>query len=272
VSEHITQGVHDLSAEAYLDAEGVSCSMLNILAEKTPMHLYAWIKGQREEQTDALHFGTLVHYAILQGDLYKKKFHVRPEGMKMTTKEGRAWKEDHSDKPDISFEDALAISGMVESVRHHRFASRLLSEGKPEQSLFVYDEADTLRKSRLDFLSKGNVLADVKTCTTASLKYFERQVSQFRYHVRAAYYLDNCRLLGMDKEHFVFIAVEKLPPYAVRCLKLNGDAVEFGKKCYQADLQTYRNCVANDQWPGWEEGYTEVALPPWEMKQILELI
>jgi len=48
----------------------------------------------------------------------------------------------------------------------------------------------------------------------------------------------------------MFIAVEKTPPYAVRCLRLNGDVITWGRKLYEADLQTCRQCLDNDEWPG----------------------
>jgi len=270
--EHLAPGLHDITAERYFAAEGVSCGMLNILRDKTPMHLRAWLQGEMPIESEALRFGIVAHYAILEGNKYKKLFYQRPEGMKLTTKEGKAWLEDHSDKPNVSWEDGQHLLGMVEAVRRHPFAKRVLSSGKPEQSLFAIDDQDTLRKSRLDTLTDGNVLPDLKTCMSASNDFFERQILRLSYHVRAAYYLDNCRLLNMDKEHFMFILVEKTPPYAVRCLRMDGDCVTWGRKLYQADLQTWRQCLANDEWPGYEDSYSDVALPQWEMRRIYELI
>jgi hypothetical protein len=270
--EHIDPGLHDLSAERYQAAAGASCSMLLILQEKTPQHLKCWMDGQMPIETEALRFGILAHYAILEGDKYKERFYQRPEGLKFTTKEGKKWMEDHSDKPSVSFSEGQHLTGMVAAVRNHPFARRVLSGGQPERSLFAIDEMGTLRKSRLDTFTDGNVLPDLKTCLSASNDYFERQILKLHYHVRAAYYLDNCRLLNLDKEHFMFIAVEKTPPYAVRCLKMDGDAITWGRKLYQADLQTWRNCLESDSWPGYETGYADISLPPWEMKRVYELI
>ena len=271
--ESFAEGIHDLPAERYDAADGVSATMLNILAASTPLHLRCWLNGQTErEETEALRFGIIAHYAILQGEVYKDRFHVSPEGMKFNTKAGIAWKADHEDKPIVKYDDAMHLIGMVESISRHPFARRLLSTGKPEQSLFVYDDLGNLRKSRLDSLTLGTTLPDIKTVMSASDDYFKRLISRLRYHVRAAFYLDNCNLLNIDKQQFFFIAVEKLPPYAVRCLQLNGDCITWGRKCYQADLQTYRNCVESDEWPGYTNSYEEIALPDYEMKWILELI
>lgn len=270
--ENFAAGIHDIPAERYDAAQGVSCSMLNILAASTPMHLRSAMSGTPKKQTPALRTGVLAHYAVLQGDIYQERFHVAPEGMMFNTKKGKDWKADHADKPIVKFEEAVHLTGMVEAIARHPFARRVLMSGKPEQSLFVYDEHETLRKSRLDSLTDGNIIPDIKTCVSASNEYFERLISRFRYHVRSAFYLDNCRLLNMDKEHYMFIAVEKTPPYAVRCLKMDGDCITWGRKCYQSDLQTYRNCLANDEWPGYEDGFADITLPQWEMRQIYELI
>jgi exodeoxyribonuclease VIII len=270
--ENFEPGIHDIPAERYNAAAGCSASMLDILSRSTPAHLKCWLDGQEQESSEALRFGILVHYAILEGDKYKESFHVRPEGMKLTTKEGKKWKEEHGDKPNVSFDEAAQITSMVDSVRKHNYARALLQSGQPERSLFVFDKLETLRKSRLDALTDGNIIPDIKTCLSASDDAFSRAILNRRYHVRAAYYLDNCNLLNIDKDHFMFICVEKTPPYAVRCLKLDGTAIMWGRKLYEAELQTYRNCLESDEWPCYETSYAEIALPDWEMRRIDQLV
>ena len=59
-------------------------------------------------------------------------------------------------------------------------------------------------------------------------------------HVQAAYYLDNCNLVGIENQIFFFIVIEKEPPYLVRCPKLVGEVINVGKQLYQRDLPLYR--------------------------------
>ena len=259
-------GIYSIAAERYHAAAGVSKSMLDILAEKTPAHLIAYLNGEKEE-TEAMRFGTILHRALLEPDTYKDAFHVKPEGMRFSTKAGMQWQEEHKDKPCLTSDNASTIERMVSAVHRHPYARRLLAGALPEQSLFVEDDFGTLRKSRLDALTKGNVVPDIKSVENASLDAFQRAISRYRYHVQAAYYIDNCRLSGIEKEWFVFIIVEKSPPYAVRCLRLDPDAVEAGRRCYQADIQLYRTCLNEDRWPAWGDGYEDCSLPEWERKQ-----
>jgi hypothetical protein len=188
--------------------------------------------------------------------------------MKFTTKEGIAWKYAHQDKPILTADESLQISTMLYSVHSHPYAKRLLAGGKPEQSIFVEDEQGTLRKSRLDMLTTGTVIPDIKTTESASLDNFERNISRYRWHVQAAYYIDNCKLAGIDKATFFFVCVEKTPPYAVRCLQLVNEAVNIGRALYKRDLQIYRNCMESGQWPAWETGFAEASLPEWEMRRM----
>lgn len=257
-----------MAAERYHAAAGVSKSMLDVLASKTPAHLQAYLQGDGREETPAMRFGTILHRALLEPDTYKGAFYVRPEGMKFTTKDGIAWQGAHQDKPILGAPEAQQVDAMVSAVHTHPFAKRLLTGATGEQSIFVEDGQGTLRKSRLDVLTRGNVIPDIKTTESAALDSFERSVSIYRYHVQAAYYLDNCNLAGIDKQSFFFICVEKSPPYAVRCLQLMAEVIEYGRILYQRDLQVYRNCVESGTWPAWGDSYDECALPAYEMRQL----
>lgn len=259
-------GIYSVPAERYHAANGCSKTMLDFLANQTPAHLAAYLFGLTKEETPAMRFGTICHRALLEPDTYRQGFYVKPEGMRFTNKEGMAWQSEHQDKAIITQSESDQIDAMVSSVHCHPFAKKLLAGGTPEQSIFVEDHNGTLRKSRLDALTGGNVIPDLKTTESAALDLFERNVSRYRYHVQAAYYIDNCRLAGIQKDAFFFICVEKAPPYLVRCLNLNSDVIEYGRNLYQRDIQIYRNCLESGRWPGWGDGYEEVALPPWELK------
>lgn len=263
-------GIYSVPAEHYHSATGVSKSMLDILAAKTPAHLQAYLK-EPPAQTEAQRFGSILHRALLEPDTFRGAFYEKPPKMNFATNLGKEWKEMHSDKPVVTSEESAMIASMVSAVHTHPFAKRLLAGAQPEQSIFVEDTHGTLRKSRLDALTKGNVIPDIKTCESAALDNFERNISRYRFHVQAAYYLDNCNLVGIEKVSFFFICVEKSPPFAVRCLQLIGDVINAGRILYQRDLQIYRNCLETGIWPAWEETFTEAGLPIWEMKQLEQL-
>src|SRR5712675_1436141 len=98
-------GIHSLPAERYFAAAGVSKSMLDILADKTPAHLKAYIEGERDKETAAMQFGTVLHRALLEPDNFSGAFYLRPKGMRFTTKEGMSWLSQHQDKPILNSEE-----------------------------------------------------------------------------------------------------------------------------------------------------------------------
>jgi exodeoxyribonuclease VIII len=271
IQNRFKPGIYSIAAERYHAAEGCSKTMLDFLANQTPAHLQAYLYGLAKEETPAMRFGTIVHRALLEPDTYRQGFHVKPEKMRFTTKDGMQWQEEHADLPIVTQAESDQIDAMVSSVHCHPFAKRLLAGCQPEQSIFVEDPHGTLRKSRLDALTRGNVIPDLKTAESAAIDFFERNVSRYRYHVQAAYYLDNCRLAGIEKEAFFFIVVEKTAPYLVRCLQMNSDVIEYGRRLYQHDIAIYRQCLETGLWPGWPEPYDEIGLPQWEMKTAMML-
>jgi len=90
--------------------------------------------------------------------------------------------------------------------------------------------------------------------------------------VQAAYYIDLCRLVGIDKSDFVFIVVEKEAPYATAVYSLSQEAIDLGRLEYQRDLAAVRECTEKNRWPGFTDEITVIGLPAWMQKQAEALL
>jgi hypothetical protein len=260
-------GILSLPEAQYRAAEGISKSMLDWIAPpKTPAHFKAKLDGLiPDEQTPAMRLGSMIHRAILEWDTLD--YVVRPEGMVFTTKEGKEWKAAQT-KPVITQDEYQTILGMRDSVNAHPAVKRVLANAKTEVSLFANGEDGVLRKARIDALPEsGNVIVDIKSCQSADPDMMAKSVVAYRYDVQAAYYLDICKLLGIDKSEFLFVCVEKQPPYAVAVYALDQDAIAWGRKQYQRDLALVRHCMAEDHWPSFTTDITTLALPAWAQRQ-----
>lgn len=269
MSEHKLNGVHDMTADAYRLAQGVSKSMLDKLAwPKTPAHFRAYLDEPQPEPTDAMQFGTVVHTAILQPESLDK-IAVKPEGLDMRTKIGKDWAAAQGEKTIVSSDRMKAVKRMVDNVWSHPVAKRLLAGSEFERSLFAEDSLGTLRKGRLDVLTKaGNILPDLKTCESAAPDDFEKSVVNYRLMCQAAYYLDLCELVGIKREKFCFICVEKSPPYCVAVHELDEMVIEWGRKLYQRDLTVYRQCLESGVWPGYPTEVGVIGVPIWARKEM----
>jgi|694.fasta_scaffold17186_19 hypothetical protein len=262
-------GILSLPEAQYRAAEGISKSMLDWIAPpRTPAHYKAKVEGRiAEEQTPAMRLGQMIHRAILEPETVAGAWVVKPEGMNFATKEGKEWRVAQS-LPIISAEEAATITGMRDSVHAHPAVRRILAKARTECSLFANDADGMLRKARVDALPEsGNVLVDIKSCQCADAEVMAKSVMAYRYHVQAAYYLDLCELLGIERSEFLFVCVEKQAPYAVAVYALEADAIEMGRLEYRRDLAAVRHCMATDEWPGFTREITALGLPAWAQRQ-----
>jgi hypothetical protein len=255
----MSDGIRTLSAEQYFAADGVSRSMLEDILppESTPLHFWARHIGKTavDEETAAKRLGALTHRFLLEEDTTKGAFHIKPDGMKFSNKEGIAWKAAHADLPIITADEMAAINGMRAAVWAHPTARRFVKGAQLEQCLFATDEKGTLRKGRLDMLNeRGDYLAEA--------------VNNFGYYRQAAFYLDLCKLLGIEKKAFVLICVEKTPPYDVVCWQIADEIAALGRREYQTALQIYRNCMESGRWPGRSEAILGIGLPAWRQREL----
>lgn len=262
-------GILSLPEAQYRAAEGISKSALDYIAPpRTPAHYKAYTDGLLyTETTPAMRLGSMIHRAILEPDTVKGAWVVKPEGMTFTTKEGKEWRAAQT-LPIITADEAATISGMRDSVHAHPAVKRVLANCKTECSLFANGADGVLRKARIDALPEsGNVIVDIKSCQSADPDLMSKSVMAYRYHVQAAYYIDICRLLGIDKEQFLFVCVEKTPPYAVAVYALEQDAIDMGRMEYQRDLAAVKHCTSTGVWPSFTTDITALALPMWAQKQ-----
>jgi len=254
-------GIHKgIPAETYHRANGLSNSMLGQL-EKSPGTLLASMANP-PASTRAQIIGTLFHTFCLEPEL-APAIVCKPEGFTRARKADKEWLAEQEaegvlvlDKDEWDF-----IHFARENLYSHPFLKRLLSvPSQRELSLFHEDEAGILRKCRADLLpDSGNVLADLKSTSCTSIEEFSKSVFEWGYHRGAAWYLDICNALGMDRNVFGFIVASKTAPYAVDWLPLSNRAIEFGRKRYCRALSAYKHYFIHDRW----DAPNAIELPEW---------
>ena len=271
MSEHNTQGIHDMPAVQYHASNAISNSDLKwITAPYTPAHFRAYKDGQIErEETEAMRIGTLTHTCILEPEKMAGSYVIKPDGFDGRTKAGKEWLASQTGEVVVSQRNADMLARMVDSVWAHPQANALISGSDREKSLFVHEGGDLWLKGRLDCLTtSGNVIADLKTCELADLASVEKAIFAYGYFRQAAYYLRLANALGLNKTRFVFIFVEKTPPHCVALYSLTDDALKVGEMEVAASLRLLKRCTESGRWPGREVGINEASLPEWAMKQL----
>lgn len=168
------------------------------------------------------------------------------------------------------------IHGMREAVMNHPAANRLLTSvpGKAEIS-FYWNDAKTgeVCRMRPDWLREDDLIVDLKSCEDASLDGFAKSVANWRYDVQDAFYSDGFEAVtGRKPKGFVFIAVEKKPPYAVGVYILDAETKEIGRAQYREDLDKFAECKAKDVWPGYGDAIQKLNMPGWHKRKTEHLI
>jgi hypothetical protein len=185
--------------------------------------------------------------------------------MKFTTKDGKAWKEAN---PGVVVDfDIRLISNAVWN--HDEARAILSAQGSNEVSCWkVEDDTKLLLKGRADRVTTDaagfTVVADLKTVQRGEgdIESFAKSIFNWGYHIQAAFYQD---LFGAS--FFVFIVIEKEPPFAVTCYSLDAESIQLGRNKYQQWLRQIAECQASGVWPGYPQGIRSIGLTEWAKKK-----
>lgn len=272
-------GLVEIENDAYHAGPGISKSHLDSIAEdcgKTPLHYwYKYINPDRvrEEPTAAMVLGTAIHTAILEPDTLQARVVPGLDIPRRSNADKAEWASFEAANagkiilPAESYQDVLA---MRDAVHRHPVAGPLLRDGKSEQSFYATDpETGELIKCRTDWMANsGEFIIDLKSTEDASPAHFAKSVANFRYHVQQPWYEDILDILyGEHPAYWMWLAVEKKPPYAVGIYYLPPEAVRLGGMLARRDLNRIIECKRMDSWPDYATEAKELALPGWYMKQ-----
>ena len=260
--------------ETYLAWEACHFSILKLF-ERSALHAREALVHPAE-QTAAQLLGQALHTAVLEPNDFEKRY-VRAPHVDRRTKEGKAawavFEVEHPHALLLSADEHDACLEMRDAAWHHATAVGLLSGPGANELAVVWEDPDAKRrcKARLDRLTEfagWTTIMDVKTTRDASPKGFAREIATYQYQMQNAFYLDGLEALAPRERRFVFLAIEKTPPYAVACYELDPGSIELGRRAYKAALSEWSHAEETGLWPGYPPGIRELSLPPWAFKEV----
>ena len=264
----IALGFHpDLPFPDYLAEERLSPSGAKLMG-RSPA-LYAWHRANPPAETQALRVGKALHALALEGrTTFDAGFAVAPD-CDRRTREGKAlWGEfvaASEGKTVLTAAESEQVESMAAGILAHDLAPALIEGGTPELSMIWTDQetgAECKGRADLARLADGCLL-DLKTTISAAPGDFARAVLSYSYHCQAAAYETGCKALGAEIKDFLFVVVEKAPPYLAAVYRLPDSFLELGRRQWAAACRTYAQCRERDEWPGYAPGITELELPRW---------
>lgn len=277
-------GILELSADGY-HADSVSArpslsaSIAAVLCTRSPLH--AWTAHPKLnphfERTEDAKFdvGKAAHSVLLEGEDVVYIVH-EPDWRKTVAKEAREYARSLGKVPLLSHHRD-EVYAMVEVVRvqlaAHRADPPLFTDGKPEQTL-VWQEGDVTCRARLDWLRDDmRCIDDLKTTSrSADPAAFTRNLYSTGADVQAAFYQRGLRVCADAPTGAVFrwCVVETSPPYALSVVSPGPDVLALAEAKVDRAIALWRECLANDSWPGYPTEVCYAELPAWEESRWLE--
>lgn len=265
---------HDIPNDVYhARTLGVANKSALDQVDRSLKHYLSWANGREDKPTTAMLFGSACHMAILEPARFAEEYTVEEDFGDKRFKENKArfeeWKRQNGGKKLISPEDAENIGGMFEAVHAHPVVGNMIRNGVAEATIKWVDEGTGLVcKCRPDYyVADLKMAVDIKTTQDARPDSFARSVGDFRYHVQEAFYRDGFAALGETIEHFLFVAIEKTPPYAIKTYHLDQDALIEGAEQKDANMAALAHGIKTGEFPGYEDGIETLSLKPWHRRR-----
>jgi len=263
----------------YNAAEGVRRSDLWKINDSPEIFRWAVDHPDEGEPSPSLVFGQAAHKMLLEPLDFGTEFAIKPDGIDRRTKEGKEeWNKFlamSEGKTIISMDDYVTIKGMADKAMADPMVMKLL-DGRKEVPFFWTDPDTGVKcKVKLDcltYLDDMPVVVDYKTCKSAKTDAFMRDAYSYGYHLQAAMYTEAVmRTLGLtERPMFVFLCQEKDEPFALNCITVPEDTMNYGLDTMRELLGIYAECEKTGNWYGYT-GATgqpnELSLPGWLKKK-----
>jgi exodeoxyribonuclease VIII len=216
------------------------------------------------KQTKAMADGTAVHAFFLERDKFNSDFVIKPADMRLNTKAGKEWAQEHQSKIIIDSELGNNLYEMEKSFIDSPAKLIYNKSGQSELSYFWDDLGLVKGKCRPDWISDdGNIVVDIKTTTDASPKGFQKSIANWGYHLQLGWYLRGLQKLGLPAKEFIFIAIEKTPPFSVGVYRANKDMITYANDEINNLVYDIDESLKSDDFPDYTPEIMDLGLPNW---------
>lgn len=221
-------------------------------------------------------FGSAIHCVALEPAALETRFAVRPPGIDGRTKEGKAelakWRDACAGKIVLDKQDSFeTLRGVRDALLEHATARELLTlPGFTEVSM-RWDLGVTPCKGRPDRIVAFDgieTIVDLKSCEDASPQGFARSVEKFAYAIQGAFYIDGASAIEEAERRFLWIAVEKSPPYGVAVYEPDLVWLDYARVQYRAWLTEWERCTKSGLWPGYGLDVQVLEAPQYVAKRL----
>lgn len=246
--------VKDSFAEYLGKTDHISASELKAFLT-SPQYYY--FKKYQEDKTESKgrHFiiGSALHELILEPHQFKDNYIVAPKFDLRTIvgkREHANFMESAEGKVLLNVDEYEMIVKMGEGATKNETFLDLIWDSYRELSCYTTDPKTGLKlRMRPDSFAKTkSTITDIKTCQSSSYKGFKSDIYKYSYSITSAFYMD-----FLNRENYVFCAIEKQAPFQTALYMLDDEMVAFGRSQYRMALDLLKWSIDNDYWCSYNE-------------------
>jgi len=235
----------------------------------TSPKLFKFREDHPRKDTASLSNGRLIHMAVLEPERFAATVAVKPEGMSLAKKDGKAWKASQEGKQIADPVVVLCANAVLADPE----ASKLITLCRTEQTVQWVDQYTGAHcKARLDMLGE-DFFGDLKTCR--DLQWFadwnnddaprKLDAEKMLYYGQTAWYHNGAvasEVMPHDGETYL-VVVETQEPYDVAVLRASQGTMDKGRVLCRSLLGLWQQCSEVDLWPGISPTVTDWELSSW---------
>lgn len=161
-------------------------------------------------------------------------------------------------KVPLLLRDWKMIRDMNSALMQNEAIAQAFRDGKSERSVFSIDPATGIwRRCRPDKVAyHGGWLLDYKAMESANPREFGQQAWRFKWHRRAAWYLDTFRqATGAEPKDYWFVVQSKKKPYLATINSLDFVDLDKGRRDCERACEIFAECLSrgtdSSAWPGY---------------------
>lgn len=262
--------VPDLPFADYLDQPGYGSSDLHAFKAGPPA-IVPWRRANRDS-TVSTKIGSAAHCRILTPDLFGSEWIVKPQGMKFTTKAGKAWRDEHlaagaTLDQMLSWDEMLTVDNITGAFVAKTVARDALaaSVGIEVSMFWTCPESGLPRKGRPDWYTATRV-HDLKIAVEATRGLGSLKWAAFRngWVSQLAHNRAGLRANGINIRDGGIVAIAPKAPHHLRTYLMlySENELDVANLDNENWCKEMKVCHDANEWPGSPEDWIDCQLPP----------
>lgn len=244
--------LHPCSFEEYNQIPALRSSDLKTFMESPQKYEDFCLLGeQKQKETDAMRLGTILHALVIEG---KRNFRIWED-----RRVGKDWKQFKAEcdaegvyilqKFGQTDEPAM-IEAQIKAVLRNKKAVKILEQTAVREQTILWNHKGIDCKARLDFLTTGGPIADLKTDADPTDRKFFNKMDQFGYHYSAVFYemARNAFWNSTFTYPFYWIVVSKSPWFFCEVFEMDMNVRDVAQEQVLTNLDRFAMCKKTNNW------------------------